>query len=47
MLANGLVGSLGVSVEHVRCAVEVVGIDVSRRAEILSIEEFALLSARL
>ena len=47
MLANGLAGSLGVPVEHVRRAAEAVGIDPTRRAETLSIEEFARLSAQV
>jgi 16S rRNA (adenine1518-N6/adenine1519-N6)-dimethyltransferase len=45
MLANGLAGSLGLTVEHVRRAAEAAGIDPARRAETLTIEEFARLSA--
>jgi 16S rRNA (adenine1518-N6/adenine1519-N6)-dimethyltransferase len=47
MLANGLAGSLGVSVEHVRHVAEAAGIDPTRRAETLSLEEFARLAARV
>ncbi|MBI1734225.1 MAG: ribosomal RNA small subunit methyltransferase A [Candidatus Rokubacteria bacterium] len=47
MLANGLAGSLGLPVEQVRQAVEAAGIDPTRRAETLTIEEFARLSARV
>lgn len=47
MLANGLAGSLGVPVEQVRQAAEASGIDPSRRAETLSVEEFARLASRV
>jgi 16S rRNA (adenine1518-N6/adenine1519-N6)-dimethyltransferase len=47
MLANGLSGTLGLPVERVRAAAEAAGIDPTRRAETLSIEEFAALTARL
>jgi 16S rRNA (adenine1518-N6/adenine1519-N6)-dimethyltransferase len=47
MLANGLAGSLGVPVDHVRAAAGAAGIDPTRRAETLTIEEFAALAARL
>jgi 16S rRNA (adenine1518-N6/adenine1519-N6)-dimethyltransferase len=47
MLANGLAGTLGVPVERVRAAAEAAGIDSTRRAETLTIEEFASLSTHL
>lgn len=47
MLANGLSGSLGVPVERVRSAAEAAGVDPTRRAETLTIREFAELAARL
>src|SRR5687767_6767793 len=47
MLANGLAATLGLSVVRARAAIESAGIDPSRRAETLSIEEFASLSARV
>lgn len=47
MLANGLAGTLGVPVEHVRAAAEASGIDATRRAETLTIEEFARLSTHI
>jgi 16S rRNA (adenine1518-N6/adenine1519-N6)-dimethyltransferase len=46
-LGNALAGGLGLPVELVRCASEEVGIDPGRRAETLTIVEFARLAARL
>ncbi len=47
MLANGLAGSLGLPVDQVRSAAEAAGIDPTRRAETLTIQEFARLTSRL
>ncbi|MBI2204609.1 MAG: ribosomal RNA small subunit methyltransferase A [Candidatus Rokubacteria bacterium] len=47
MLANGLSGGLGVPVERVRDAAGAAGVDPTRRAETLTIQEFAELAARL
>jgi 16S rRNA (adenine1518-N6/adenine1519-N6)-dimethyltransferase len=47
MLANGLAGALGVAVERVRAAAEAAAIDPTRRAETLTLAEFASLAARL
>ena len=47
MLANALAAGLGLSVEAARRAAEGAGIDPGRRAETLTILEFAALSARL
>jgi len=46
-LANALAAGLGRPAEAVRAAAELAGIDVSRRAETLTIVEFAALAARL
>ncbi len=46
-LANALAGSLGITPHQVRAATEAVGIDASRRAETLTIPEFAALASRL
>jgi len=47
MLANALASGLGVSPSVARCAAAEAGIDPSRRAETLTIPEFAALAARL
>jgi 16S rRNA (adenine1518-N6/adenine1519-N6)-dimethyltransferase len=47
MLANALAAVLGVPLETARAAATAAGIDPRRRAETLSIDEFAALSARL
>jgi len=46
-LANALAAGLGVPADRVRRAAEEAGIEPSRRAETLSISEFAALAARL
>ncbi|MGH7313330.1 MAG: 16S rRNA (adenine(1518)-N(6)/adenine(1519)-N(6))-dimethyltransferase RsmA [Candidatus Rokuibacteriota bacterium] len=46
-LANALAGSLGIATDHVRAAADATGIDPGRRAETLTIPEFAALAARL
>ena len=46
-LANALAGSLGMAPGAVRAAADATGIDPGRRAETLTIPEFAALSARL
>ncbi len=46
-LTNALAGSLGVPADYVRAAAEETGIDPGRRAETLTIPEFAALAARL
>lgn len=47
MVANALAGSLGLPVEEVRRALERAGIDPGRRAETLTISEFARVAAGL
>ncbi|HSE93650.1 MAG TPA: 16S rRNA (adenine(1518)-N(6)/adenine(1519)-N(6))-dimethyltransferase RsmA [Methylomirabilota bacterium] len=47
MLANALSGGLGIPAESAREAAEAAGIDPRRRAETLSISEFASLAGRL
>ena len=47
MLANAVAAGLGLSLEHVRDAAAAAGVDPRRRAETLSLEEFAALTARL
>jgi 16S rRNA (adenine1518-N6/adenine1519-N6)-dimethyltransferase len=46
-LANTLAGSLGIAPHQVRAAAEAAGIDAGRRAETLTIPEFAALASRL
>jgi len=46
-LANALAAGLGRSAAAVRAAAELAGVDPSRRAETLTIVEFAALAARL
>jgi 16S rRNA (adenine1518-N6/adenine1519-N6)-dimethyltransferase len=46
-LANALAGSLGLSAERARAAAEAAGIDPGRRAETLTLGEFARLAAAL
>lgn len=46
-LANALSGGLGLPAERVRSAADAAGIDAKRRAETLTILEFAALAARL
>ncbi|HSE95692.1 MAG TPA: 16S rRNA (adenine(1518)-N(6)/adenine(1519)-N(6))-dimethyltransferase RsmA [Methylomirabilota bacterium] len=46
-LANALAGSLGITADRVRAAADAAGIDPGRRAETLTIPEFAALAARL
>jgi 16S rRNA (adenine1518-N6/adenine1519-N6)-dimethyltransferase len=46
-LANALAAGLGISVERIRAAAEAAGIDAGRRAETLTILDFAQLAARL
>ncbi len=46
-LANALAAGLGRSAEAIRAAAEAAGIDPSRRAETLTILEFAALTTRL
>jgi 16S rRNA (adenine1518-N6/adenine1519-N6)-dimethyltransferase len=46
-LANALSGSLGIATDRVRTAAEAAGIDPRRRAETLTILEFAALASRL
>jgi 16S rRNA (adenine1518-N6/adenine1519-N6)-dimethyltransferase len=46
-LANALAGGLGLTAERVKQAAAEAGIDPARRAETLSISEFAALAARL
>jgi 16S rRNA (adenine1518-N6/adenine1519-N6)-dimethyltransferase len=46
-LANALAGSLGIASDRVRAAADATGIDPGRRAETLTIPEFAALAARL
>jgi 16S rRNA (adenine1518-N6/adenine1519-N6)-dimethyltransferase len=46
-LANALAGGLGIPAHRARSAVEAAGIDPGRRAETLTIPEFAALAARL
>ncbi len=46
-LANALAGSLGIATDQVRAAAEAAGIDAGRRAETLTIPEFAALASRL
>ncbi|MGH7324124.1 MAG: 16S rRNA (adenine(1518)-N(6)/adenine(1519)-N(6))-dimethyltransferase RsmA [Candidatus Rokuibacteriota bacterium] len=46
-LANALAGSLGITTDQVRAAAEAAGIDAGRRAETLTIPEFAALASRL
>jgi len=47
MLANALAAGLGVSVDAAREAASAAGIDPARRAETLTIQEFAMLVSRL
>jgi 16S rRNA (adenine1518-N6/adenine1519-N6)-dimethyltransferase len=47
VLANALAGSLGLPVEEVRRRLEQAGIDPGRRAETLTISEFARAAAGL
>jgi 16S rRNA (adenine1518-N6/adenine1519-N6)-dimethyltransferase len=47
MLGNALAAGLGGNVEAVRAAVQAAGIDATRRAETLTIQEFATLASRL
>ena len=47
MLANALSAILGVPLEHARTAAASAGIDPRRRAETLTIDEFAALTAQL
>jgi 16S rRNA (adenine1518-N6/adenine1519-N6)-dimethyltransferase len=47
MLANALAAVLGISLETARAATTAAGIDPRRRAETLTIEEFAVLTSRL
>jgi 16S rRNA (adenine1518-N6/adenine1519-N6)-dimethyltransferase len=47
MLANALAAGLGRRIEDLRAAIESAGIDPSRRAETLTISEFAALTSRL
>jgi 16S rRNA (adenine1518-N6/adenine1519-N6)-dimethyltransferase len=46
-LANALAGGLGIPAHRARSAAEAIGIDPGRRAETLTIPEFAALAARL
>jgi 16S rRNA (adenine1518-N6/adenine1519-N6)-dimethyltransferase len=46
-LTNALAGSLGIGTDSVRAAADGTGIDPGRRAETLTIHEFAALAARL
>lgn len=46
-LANALAAGLGRPAEEIRLAAEAAGIDPTRRAETLTIEEFALLTGRI
>jgi 16S rRNA (adenine1518-N6/adenine1519-N6)-dimethyltransferase len=46
-LANALAGSLGIAADRVRAAAAAAGIDPGRRAETLTIPEFAALAAQL
>jgi 16S rRNA (adenine1518-N6/adenine1519-N6)-dimethyltransferase len=46
-LANGLAGGLGISADRVRAGAETAGIDAGRRAETLTLAEFARLAAAL
>jgi 16S rRNA (adenine1518-N6/adenine1519-N6)-dimethyltransferase len=47
MLANALAAGLGRRIDDLRAAIESAGIDPSRRAETLTISEFAALTSRL
>jgi 16S rRNA (adenine1518-N6/adenine1519-N6)-dimethyltransferase len=47
MLANALAAGLGVRVDAAREAASAAGIDPARRAETLTIQEFAMLLSRL
>ena len=47
MLANALASGLGMSVDAARDSVAAAGIDPARRAETLTIQEFAMLTSRL
>jgi 16S rRNA (adenine1518-N6/adenine1519-N6)-dimethyltransferase len=47
VLANALGAGLGLPLEVVRRAASLAGVDPSRRAETLSLQEFADLTARL
>jgi len=47
MLGNALAAGLGADVETIRTALQAAGIDPTRRAETLTIQEFAMLASRL
>jgi 16S rRNA (adenine1518-N6/adenine1519-N6)-dimethyltransferase len=47
MLGNALAAGLALDVETVRTALQAAGIDATRRAETLTIQEFAMLTSRL
>jgi 16S rRNA (adenine1518-N6/adenine1519-N6)-dimethyltransferase len=47
MIGNALAAGLGRDVEAMRAAVQAAGIDATRRAETLTIQEFATLTSRL